>query len=268
MKNFIKGFIIGIGKIIPGVSGAMLAISLGVYDKAIDYIGNFNKYKKESIKYLFPIGIGIVVSIILFSKIINFLLVKYYLFTMLFFIGLIIGGIPSVTKNVSKCDYYIVIISFILFMCLSLNGIDNVYAIRNNFIDMVIFFVSGVIETIGTIVPGVSGTALLMIIGTYNIIISTIGNITDINSIIYNLRIIIPFIIGICFSIVIIIKIINFLFKKYNNKVYASILGILISSIVLLIFKSFKYSFSIMNLFIGIIFLFIGIIIGLLMDNN
>ena len=89
MINFIKGFIIGIGKIIPGVSGAMLATIMGVYDKAIFYICNFKNNIKAAIKYLFPIGIGVIVSIILFSKIISLCLDKYYVITMLFFIGLI-----------------------------------------------------------------------------------------------------------------------------------------------------------------------------------
>ena len=78
MNNLIKGFIIGIGKILPGVSGALLAILMGVYDKSIDYIINFKRNKKESIKYLFPIGIGILLSIILFSKVIYYTLNKYY----------------------------------------------------------------------------------------------------------------------------------------------------------------------------------------------
>ena len=74
MMNIIKGFIIGIGKIIPGVSGAILAISIGVYDKSIYYLNNFKNNKRESIKYLFPLGLGIIISIVSFSKIINYLL--------------------------------------------------------------------------------------------------------------------------------------------------------------------------------------------------
>lgn len=56
MKNLLKGFIIGIGKIIPGVSGAMLAITMGVYDKSIYYINNFKSNKKESVRYLLTIS--------------------------------------------------------------------------------------------------------------------------------------------------------------------------------------------------------------------
>ena len=118
MKNILKGFIIGIGKIIPGVSGAILALSLGVYDKSIYYINNFKYNKKESLKYLLPLAIGIILSIIFFSKIINYLLDKYYVLTMLFFIGLIIGTIPSTLKEVNKKNYYLVIISFLIFLSL------------------------------------------------------------------------------------------------------------------------------------------------------
>ena len=104
MLNLLKGFIIGIGKIIPGVSGSVLAITLGVYDKSVEYINNFKHNKKESLKYLLPLGIGIIISIIIFSKIITILLDKYYQITMLFFIGLIIGGLPEIIKKVKKQD--------------------------------------------------------------------------------------------------------------------------------------------------------------------
>ena len=141
MINFIKGFIIGIGKIIPGVSGAMLATIMGVYDKSIFYICNFKNNIKAAIKYLFPIGIGVIVSIILFSKIISLCLDKYYVITMLFFIGLIIGGFSFIVNKVNKSDYYISIISFVIFFLIVILNINNSYVIKNNFFDFIMFFV-------------------------------------------------------------------------------------------------------------------------------
>lgn len=260
MINILKGFIIGIGKIIPGVSGAILAISMGVYDKSIYYINNFKDNKKESIKYLLPLGIGIIISIIFFSKLINYLLDKYYIITMLFFIGLIIGTVPSITKEINKKDYYLIIISFIIFLSLSLLGVKNTYIIKGNIIDIVIFIISGFIEAIGTVVPGVSSTALLMTIGTYKIIISSIANIT-------NLKIIVPFIIGTILGLLIIVKIIGYLFKKYHNKEYSVILGLLLSTIVVMIIDTFKYQTSILNIFIGIILMIIGIYISSIFEK-
>ena len=261
MINFVKGFIIGIGKIIPGVSGAMLATIMGVYDKSIFYICNFKSNVKEGIRYLFPIGVGIVLSIILFSKIISMCLNKYYSITMLFFVGLIIGGFPFVINKVKKRDYFISVVSFSLFFLISVFNINNSYVLRNNFIDTVIYFFSGGIEAIGTIVPGVSGTALLMIVGTYDSIVYSIGNLT-------NFKIIFPFIIGIILFILLFVKLVDYLFRKYNDKMYAFILGILVSSTVLLVIQVFKDKVIFLDVLIGIVFMFIGIFISSLFKEK
>ena len=261
MKNFFKGFVVGIGKIIPGVSGAMLAISMGIYDKALDYICNFRNNKKESIKYLFPICLGIILSIVFFSKIISLSLANFYLITMLFFVGLIIGGIPTLVNKVQKEDYYIVVISFIIFFLISISNIDNVYVIKNNFFDLFVFFFSGIIEAIGTVVPGISSTALLMIMGTYNMVVTSIGNLD-------NIKILFPFAIGFVVGLGTAVKIINYLFRKNENKVYAFVLGVLMSSTILLIVQSFKYSFNLIDLLIGLVLLVFGIFISGMMEEK
>lgn len=261
MEKFLKGFIIGIGKIIPGVSGAILAISMGIYDKALHYISNFSKNKKESIKYLLPIGLGIILSIVFFSRIISFTLSKYYIITMLFFIGLIIGGVPFIIIKVEKKDYHIIVISFVFFFLISVVGLNNKYILQNNFMDYIIFFLSGIVEAIGTVVPGISSTALLMVIGTYDIIVYSIGNLN-------NIKILFPFAIGMIIGLYLVVIIMNYLFKKYENKVYAFVLGILLSSIVLLIMQSLKKNFTIIELIIGLIFMVVGIFIANFMEKK
>lgn len=255
MLNFFKGFIIGIGKIIPGVSGAMLAAIMGVYDKALYYICNFRKNIKESIKYLSPIAAGILLSIILFSKVISICLDKYYVITMFFFIGLVIGGLPFIINKINKKDYSITIISFSIFFFLSIFNINNNYTPQNNFIDIIIYILSGLLEAIGTIVPGVSSAALLMIVGTYDQIVYSIGNIT-------NIKLIITFSISTIIFILLLVKIVEYLFRKYNNKMYSFVLGVLSSSIILLIIQVFKNKVSIITLSIGLIFMILGIIIA------
>ncbi len=268
MKNLLKGFIIGIGKIIPGVSGAMLAITMGVYDKSIYYINNFKSNKKESVRYLLPLAIGIILSILIFSRIITYTLENYYLPTKLFFIGLIIGGIPSIINKTDKKSHSITVVSFLLFFSLSMLSINNTYLVKDNIQDIIIFFISGIIEAIGTVVPGVSSTALLMIIGTYNNVILSISNVLNINSIIQNIKILIPFIIGTLLGIILTIKLIDYLFKKYNKKVYNFILGVLSSSIVLLIIQSTNKESNILELIVGIILLITGIIISNIFEEN
>lgn len=261
MINLLKGIIIGIGKIIPGVSGAMIAMTFGVYDKSIDYINNYKYKKKESIKYLFPIILGVFLSIILFSKIINYTINIYYLYTMMLFIGLIISDIPKIFLNIKIKDYYIILISFIIMLIISITNINNNYIVKNNYKDIIVFFLSGIAEAIGTIIPGVSSSGLLLVIGTYNEIIKVIGNITNINIIIYNIKILMPFTIGLILGVILCIKVIDILLKKYKHKTYSIILGILLSTIVLLIIKVFNYKYTILELIIGLIFLIIGILI-------
>ena len=99
MKLFIKGFIIGIAKIIPGVSGAMIAVSFNIYDKLINSITNFFDDKKNNLKFLIIVGSGILLSIVLCSNMIRYFINNYYLITMMFFISLIVGGTFNFSKN-------------------------------------------------------------------------------------------------------------------------------------------------------------------------
>lgn len=232
----------------------MLAAIMGVYDKALYYICNFRKNIKESIKYLSPIAVGILLSIILFSKVISICLDKYYEITMFFFIGLVIGGLPFIINKINKKDYSITTISFSIFFFLSIFNINNNYTPQNNFIDIIIYILSGLLEAIGTIVPGVSSAALLMIIGTYDQIVYSIGNIT-------NIKLIITFSISTIIFILLLMKIVEYLFRKYNNKMYSFVLGVLSSSIILLIIQVFKNKVSIITLSISLIFMVLGIII-------
>lgn len=262
MKNIIKGFIIGIGKIIPGLSGAILAILMGVYDKSIYYINNYKNNKKESIKYLFPIGTGIFLAIFFFSRLINTLLNKYYLLTMMFFGGLIIGTIPSIYKEIKKSDFYLCFISLIIFSFLSIVSIRNTYTIQNNFIDYFMFFLSGLIEALGTIVPGVSSTSLLMLIGTYKIIISSIGSLS-------NIKVLIPFMLGIIFGVFLIIRIIGKLLEEKKSSIYAFVLGMLLSTTESMIIRPIiKKNNSVYEVLLGIILIIIGIFITNIFENK
>ena len=123
MKLILKGIIIGIGKIIPGVSGSVLAISLGVYESSISCITNFFKDIKYNIKYLGLLGIGIIISITCLSKIIVYCLDNYYIYTMFLFIGLIVGSSNLKLKN--KKYNYISLITFSLVLAFGLISQNN-----------------------------------------------------------------------------------------------------------------------------------------------
>ena len=230
---FFKGLIIGIGKIIPGVSGSLLAISLGVYEQAIEKIESIWHTKKESILYLFPLGIGILLSLFLGSKIILHFLEKYYTFTVLFFIGLIVGTIPSVVKKQSlkKTDWLIIssIVLFIFYLETTLQL--QTYIPENTIFDYLYIIFLGFLDALTTIVPGISGTATFMMLGSYEFILKLFGN--PFSNILYCIL----FGIGLISGVLIMIKVINYCFKKYPSQTWTIILGFLFSSILSLSLK-------------------------------
>ncbi len=257
----LKGIIIGIGKIIPGVSGSLLAISMGLYPKMIDSINYFFDNKRDNFKFLFKIGIGVLISIVFFSNIIIYALNNYYLITMFFFIGLILGSMNDIKNNLDKKNNIIIYISFIVFILLGFINIDNNIFIGNSLLNFIYFVFSGFLDAFTMVVPGISGTATLMVIGAYNTLIECFSNIFNFNMILDNIKILFPFVLGIFIGVIITVKLISFLFKYYKSKTYSAIYGFSISTIFVIGIKCLKSSYSLIELIISIVFLILGLII-------
>ncbi len=252
---FIKGIIIGIGKIIPGVSGAMLSISLGVYEQLISSMANIFKDTRKNIKFLLIIGSAIILSIILSSNIIMYCLDNYYLPTMLLFIGMIIGCIPEIVKmakkKVTRKNVILMLIPFIILLLLNVLSKNSFY-IHPNFFNLILI---GIIEALTMIIPGVSGSAILMMLGVYEIIINSLTSFNHLDTLI-------PFVIGIALGVILLSKILNNLFKKYNISCYYVILGFTIATIFILLGNIFVITYSFYEIFKGILFLILGLFIS------
>ena len=221
MLLFLKGFLIGLGKIIPGVSGSLLAIRLNVYEEMIYAVNNLFLDFKKNVYFLFKLCLGIVCAIIIGSNIILFFLEKYYIITLLIFILLILSGIPMIIKE-TKC-YFIALISFLFYVSLlyfpKLDIINNYYFI-------------GFLEAFTTIVPGISGTALYMPFGLHDEVLYLFSNIY-----LMDLKKLFPFWFGFLIGGLILIRFIDYCFKKYRAKTYGVILGLLIGSVISMIIK-------------------------------
>lgn len=266
----LKGIIIGAGKIIPGVSGGMLAITLNVYDKGIKAISDFFKDIKGNLTFLCTIGIGILISIISVSKVIKYSLDLYYLPTMLLFIGLIIGGIPSIIETAkqekSLKNITIMIIPFILIFLLQFtnNTFNTSTSKEVSFIPLVLI---GVVDAITMIIPGISGTAILMMLGYYDMVITSFSTLTDFSLISYNLSILIPFGIGMVLGTIVLTKIINYFLENHRISSYYAITGFALSSVLLLLTQTFKNNYTIFEVIISLILLVIGYIISRRIDK-
>ena len=248
MIDILKGILIGIGKILPGVSGSLIAISLGVYYKSIHIIGNIYKINKNDLIFLSNLLIGICISIVLFSKLIINLLNIYYIQTMLLFLGLITGCINGLIKIIKK-DLNFINIIFLLFPLLIILLINIINIKINISINYFTIFFLGILESITMILPGVSGTALFMYLNIYQYILGLMSTIT-LNSIIFITGIIIGFIL---FS-----KVISIILLTYKIKLLYVITGLMISTILIILKDTLNCDYDFRSLLIGTILFVIG----------
>ena len=219
----LKGFIIGIAKIIPGVSGALIAISFGIYEKAIKAISNFFENPINNFLFLFPIGLGVLLSISLTSGLILHFINNYYFPTILLFIGLIMGGIPSLIDNINikKVKFIHILIltlSFSTVFLISLvSGQHFFVETSNELINFLLFFIIGFIDALTMIIPGISGTAVMMILGCYNLLLNFLSSLTSVAAIFTNIFKVIPYLLGIVLCVIILSKVMTYLFDKKRS---------------------------------------------------
>lgn len=257
----LKGIIIGMGKIIPGVSGSLLAISMGVYQQIIDSINNFFSNPKYNIKFLFKIGFGVLISIILFSNIIIKCLNKYYIITMFFFIGLIIGSLDEFKSNLNSKNYIVTFFVFAIVLVLGFLNIKNDFNISNSFLHFLFYILVGFIDAVTMVIPGISGTATLMMIGAYNSLITCFSNLINISLFYTNMKVLIPFSIGLFIGIIFTAKLVEYLFKNYKSNTNAAILGFSISTIVLMGITCINTNYDLISLILAFLCLFLGVFI-------
>lgn len=265
----LKGFILGIANIIPGVSGGTLAMTMGIYEDIIKSISSILKTPKKSLKLLLYLGIGGVLSILILSKVLNYTLTNYVFATTLFFIGLIVGGFPLLLKKAKghkvRIDYLLSFLSTtsLVIILRLLQRAENTVSLNNvSLFTIIILLLVGMLAASTMVIPGVSGSFVLMLIGFYKPILNTISNITKINLLGHNLLILVPFGIGVLLGIVLTAKIIEYLLKKYEIYTYYGIYGFILASILVLILNVYNKATGIPEVVIGILLVLLGTFIG------
>ena len=270
---FVKGIIMGLANVIPGVSGGTLALIMGVYEKMINAITTLFKKFKENILFLLPLAIGMVAAIYGGSKVIPPCLEKFPLATVLFFVGLILGGIPMLYKKVNKhlknwTNYLVLIIVFAALLCYTfLVGNGGKADLTNlNFIDYIKLVLVGMVAAATMIIPGISGSMTLMVLGYYEGIYETVGNITNFSQFGHNMAILIPFGIGIVIGIFLIAKMIEFLLAKFEVKTYFGIFGFIFASLIIMFVKN-VFAFNLIEFVIGLVLMVIGYFLSYFIAN-
>lgn len=243
LKNICKGMIIGLANIIPGVSGGTLAVSMGIYDRLIHCVTHLFKEFKESLIFLFPIFIGMGIAIIGSAFGIGYLFDHYPLQTNLLFIGLILGSLPPIWKSIkgSSIRFGYLITAFLFFLLVTglalLNGREGASAdLSFGLMNVIKLFLVGVIASATMVIPGVSGSMMLLLMGYYHPILESIQRFIS-ALVSFNLMdmfteclILVPFGIGVVVGIFAIAKLIEIILTKYRMYAYWGILGLVLSS--------------------------------------
>lgn len=270
----VKGFVMGIANIIPGVSGGTLALTLGIYERFIGAISHFFSNLKENIKFLLPIAIGLCLAILSMSRVIDYSYEQFPIPTTLFFVGLVIGGIPMLYhkvkgkkegKQISSWIILLMTFSLVIVMAFADQLFGTTAKVNLNVLDLwgyLILFCVGVIAAATMVIPGVSGSLVLMLLGYYYPILKIVKALTKFENLGENIVIAGVFGVGVLVGIVLISKIIEFLLKKFETKTYYGVLGFIFASVLAIPISTYNevenLVFSIPQVFIGIIMMAIG----------
>ncbi|MDV7720075.1 DUF368 domain-containing protein [Pediococcus ethanolidurans] len=298
MINTMKGFFIGIALVIPGLSGSMFAVVVGLYERMVEAISTFRKQPLKNIKFLLPIMIGAVIGILASTKLVLWLCEQFPVMSYGFFIGLVIGVLPFVYKKVSfqKFNFFdaiLAILGFVFIMFVSHQGTEGL----SDFVAMsqlrtlsdwgVIAF-AGFFAISMMMIPGISGAVMLMMVNQYGTIYNSVAKLLDTVMFLLvgkfdqakqafsSVIILLPFIIGAVLGVILMAKVLNYLLHKYAHQVYCAVFGIVVAGIWILMELALQgAALNVQNsgswfgvIVILIVAIIVGVLATLFLDNQ
>lgn len=226
----IKGFIVGSTMMVPGVSGGSMAMVLGIYDKLISSISSFFRDWKANTVYLISFGIPALLGIILCAKPISSVIDRFPVVSMFFFIGLVFGSLPMLYKTarierikISHIVSFIIGAAIVISMAFlpPMGGSDVSLEM-----DVATFFLqilAGIAVAVGFILPGISTSYLLLLLGTYDFVMLAISSL--------NIVALIPFVLGFGLGVILLTRVLEICMQRYPQITYTMIIGFLIGSL-------------------------------------
>lgn len=301
LEHIIIGIIIGISNIVPGVSAGTMFVILGIFKKLIDQVGlcldevktmvkNITKFKEKNggiravgimfknifisqKTFLIPIAIGMIFAIYFVAKLFSILNPEQILYRNYIFLGLILGGIPALFKELKKGTdivnikkrkisiYIFMIIGFAMMFVLYLLKVNGIGLRKIGYEELSItmalpLFLVGAVAAASMVIPGISGSMVVLILGYYELMTVSISKL--------NMIFIIPFAIGILVGIMAILKLIKYLLDKHYTRTYSCIVGFVIGSL-LMVFPGLPV--GVMGYVITIICIAIGIMLSYMVEK-
>lgn len=246
-KNALYGLIIGVANIIPGVSGGTMAVVLNIYDRLIDAVGTLRKHFKKNLLFLIPIAAGAGIGILLFSTLIKYLLAYYPMPTNFFFLGLVAGSFPMIFRRATSHGFkptYLIpaVAAFAALVVITFAPSGGQGAVMTQLtpLSAIWLAVCGAVASACMILPGVSGSMVMMILGVYTTILTAISD--------FNIPLLIPVALGILLGLFGGAKLIAACMDRFFSATYFAIIGLIAGSIVPVL-RNAGFSFGLQGLF-------------------
>ncbi|XEO94355.1 DUF368 domain-containing protein [Latilactobacillus sakei] len=252
--NALKGALIGVALVIPGLSGSIFAVIVGLYEPLLKAIAQFKQDWRQAIGFLWPIGIGAGIGVLLSTKVILWLCTAYPLAAYSFFIGLVLGSLPFIWRKLKKLTWQQVLIAIVcgglMLLITKIGGHQNESDIAikqlTSLQDFGMLTFTGFFSVSLMVIPGVSGSIMLMIIKQYGTVYHAVSQLLDL--LVYlvtgrfeqageafkSVALLLPFMLGAVIGTVIVAKIMHYLLAHYAHYVYAGVLGVILAAIWIL----------------------------------
>ncbi|NLH36382.1 MAG: DUF368 domain-containing protein [Lactococcus chungangensis] len=268
--RLIKGVIIALGFILPGVSGGVLAAILGIYERMLSFLAHIRRNFKADFFYFLPVGIGGILGIGLLSRPLEFLLAHYQVIVLWGFAGAIVGSLPALWQEAEsqsqrdKIDWSWLIGTFVASLVILYRMPYIFGTLPANFVT---FILAGALIALGVLIPGLSPSNLLLILGLYSPMLIGFKNFDLLN-------VFLPIAIGGILAVLLFAKSMEYLLEHHHSRVFHFILGIVSASTILILVpnnqsaESISYDGSnLLTLVLAVIFTVLGLWLGLWMSK-
>ena len=282
INQLLRGVIIGVANIIPGVSGGTMMVSMGIYDTLIHCITHLFKEFKKSVKTLLPYAIGMGVGILALASVISWGLEKYPLPTNALFIGLILGGLGPLLKKIERKKISIpAVIAFLAMFALIIwmgiqrkDSIQNAETLEMNGLQMLLMVGIGMIASATMIIPGVSGSLVLMLLGYYQPVVNALTEVKNglvgmnFSALGQPLMMLIPFLAGVVLGIFGVARLIEWLMARWPTATYCGVLGLVVASPVSLLIQTDMTGVGIGMVLLSLLCLAVGFLAAYLLARG
>lgn len=275
VKDFLVGALVGIMSMMPGASGGIIAVIFGIYERLIADLADIRRKLLKDLKFIIPVGLGILVGLVVCAVGINALLDRWEVPLMFFFAALIIFQLPDIYR---LADYHdskpsngaliVCIVGFALMVSLLFFGTSDfgISFTDLSITDILLLFAIGVIIAVSKIVPGLSGAAILLALGLYTPLMNLIGDL-DPSTIMDRIVAVIPVGIGLVVGVLALSKVVDYCFTRYRKASYLCIFGVTVGSVVTVIVQACQGLEGTDMILLSVLGIVVGIICGWMLSK-